>query len=420
MQFVVQNTYEKSYKKPSIKANGKGKIIEKLAKKIVNKGILRIAADDSYNFVKFPFANGKNFVAFSKRQLYKENLLPQTKERIFQNLSFSEKRNATASINYKLSLMREEVNKYMEIPLEHELSLARLIAQSAHPVIIDNLIEEQAEIFISYRNSISDLLDVKSWQDSHSNQGMQSTDMSHEVAIFVSAGGNPFFDPKESNNDYDGEKALIRLSIIAAQEIAHYADLIKDADGRNIGRFSTDLGMRRPNHVCENARQKDIKTTTAIGDILNKCGIEKVYKLENLFKAKQEYRKYKIDYFMTYFSLKIRQLFFIKKLELKGLHFVSKMNDKNFIASELALMVGDMLFNLQPRADAYYSDIPDNQKAIMCAEALARVPQQEIKWGEKAVKFFTPNLHQYYYNNVISEEFTYRKNLKKIKKKIEA
>ena len=64
-------------------------------------------------------------------------------------------------------------------------------------------------------------------------------------------------------------------------------------------------------------------------------------------------------------------------------------------------MLDDMAFNLAPQADAYQKDNAEHEAAIACAEALARVPQQVIKWGYRATEACYPALYEVYYKQVI-------------------
>ena len=66
-------------------------------------------------------------------------------------------------------------------------------------------------------------------------------------------------------------------------------------------------------------------------------------------------------------------------------------------------MLSDMMFNLQPVADVYSSDDKNEEIAIACIEALARVPQQVNKWGHKTTLFLWRNLYKFYYYKLIQD-----------------
>jgi hypothetical protein len=61
----------------------------------------------------------------------------------------------------------------------------------------------------------------------------------------------------------------------------------------------------------------------------------------------------------------------------------------------------DMFFNLDPQADVYRRKDPKEEEAITCIEALARIPQQVVKWGHPAVNFCTPHLYKLYYSELV-------------------
>ena len=63
----------------------------------------------------------------------------------------------------------------------------------------------------------------------------------------------------------------------------------------------------------------------------------------------------------------------------------------------------DMEANLTPRADAYRHQDPKVEEGIACVEALARVPQQVVKWGHVATAKAWPHLYRIYFEQVIPE-----------------
>ena len=74
---------------------------------------------------------------------------------------------------------------------------------------------------------------------------------------------------------------------------------------------------------------------------------------------------------------------------------------EEYMGSHLAMAIADMKFNLAPEADAYVGRNPRETEAIACVEALARVPQQVIKWGHETTRFMMPCLYEIYYKQVI-------------------
>ncbi|MBN8531888.1 MAG: DUF2748 family protein, partial [Alphaproteobacteria bacterium] len=113
-----------------------------------------------------------------------------------------------------------------------------LVVQAAHPSVIRLLLKEGTEVFISYEHLIGDLLDLATWREQKSNSGMQSTSM-EGTAVYISCGGDPLahlgekrpHDPHDREMRFgDGFPALARLLVIGAQELGHYADLIRAAE----------------------------------------------------------------------------------------------------------------------------------------------------------------------------------------------
>ena len=65
-------------------------------------------------------------------------------------------------------------------------------------------------------------------------------------------------------------------------------------------------------------------------------------------------------------------------------------------------MIEDMQSNLAPNAEVYKRSDPNAAEAIACVEALARVPQQVMKWGYLTTKSTMHDLYNVYYREVIS------------------
>lgn len=407
MPHFLNNHYDIYAKRPKL-----GKLkpkLEKLAKQVISKGLLRISTTAEYNFVLFPVRNGEKYLSFSKREVYDKELLKQTKAIIKKNLLPSEKKDAASEVRYKIQLIREEVDKYLPISEEHELQIARIVVQSAEPVIIQNLINDNIYFFISFKHTISDLLSVKNWESARFSQGLQSNSV-QEAAIFASCGGNPFFDPKDSNNEYDGIKAADRLSVILAQEIGHYADIIKDAKQRNVDRFSSTIDMTKPKKVVENAIKKDLNRTKKIHKNLLKLGAKKVFDLERQVSIQGKYRKKSLSYFFSLIKLTFSQMAYVSRCNDAGLKFIKLLYKKHGDIGKLSMLLsGDMEFNLNPSSLAYRNSDKNIERAVNCAEALARIPQQKVKWGQEIVEYFSPNLSKVYFNYVIKEELNYYK-----------
>jgi hypothetical protein len=392
MTIVPTNIYDRLYKKPALEKKQMPKQLEFYAQKMVEYSLLRINADDRSNFVTFPVQGGTKFLTFTKRELFDEKFLPNTIKLLKNNLTVEEKKNEDENINLKIFALKAKVKKYIDVPDEWEIKIARLLAQSCHPAIFKNLVESKTQVFVSFAHTISDLLSVKLWKSARHSQGLQNNGYS-ESGIFVSTGGHPFFNPEESKNEYDGFKALARLMVIAAQEIGHYAEIRYDNSGKIIGRFSADYyGV---NKECFSARNKDLQITKSIIEKLKKLGVENLYEYEKKVQIDFKYRKLSPVTYLKSMTMWLKQNKFKNKCARNKLGFVKKLKAK-FIAEETLICINDMLFNIEINSLSYKDENPEKELMIICAEALARVPQQEIKWGKKTTSFFMPNLQKYY------------------------
>lgn len=405
MSNFLTNHYDILYKEPKTEKEDLFVELEELAQKLVKSGLLRISDDEKCNFVIYPVQGGKIHLNFSKRELFEKNLLEKTRKILAENLSYDERKNTEESVERKIDILRNKLKKYIEVDGEFEVKIARLLVQSAHFAVISNLIDDGVKIFVSVHHNISDLLDVQTWKTSRSSQGLQSTDYKN-TGVFVSMGGNPFYDPKESNNESDGFKAQARLQIVAAQEIAHYADLRKDNYGNVKGRFSSKIDMSAPDKLCNELRIRSIEKIDTTEAKLVKCGIKKLYDIEQRLKIQRKYRKFSTLILYLYLRKRLSESFFKSRILASGLNFYKNLKDQKFLAEEILKCLGDMKFNLEPKSSAYRDDDKNIEEAIACAEALARIPQQELKWGEEIVKYFCDGLQKFYYEKVVQQEIS--------------
>ena len=109
--------------------------------------------------------------------------------------------------------------------------------------------------------------------------------------------------------------------------------------------------------------------------------------------------------------MKISQLSFVNKCRDEKISFIPELYEKHKNIGKIAMLLcGDMEFNLSPNSLAYRDKDKNYEAAVFCAEALARIPQQKVKWGAKTTKYFAPNLYKSYFGEVIKEEEKYYKN----------
>ncbi|MFV9875464.1 MAG: DUF2748 family protein [Rickettsiales endosymbiont of Dermacentor nuttalli] len=398
----MSNLYHILHSIPALNREEMPTQLEEIARSLVVSGRLRIDANDKVNFARLYLPYDNVSMMFSLRELTDINLLGHTKKILTMILRKRHKdRDLMEKVKQEILRLRNEIQKYQHVNEKLEMSLARLIVQSVHPVVMLMLLWERVEIFVSYSYTIGDVLDVVSWQYAGDNSGMQSTD-GRMASIYISAGGNPFAETTKDAVYGDGFPAMARMMIIGAQEMGHYSDIMRDSHGRQISRYSANLNATRAKEKVRVARLNDIKNLQRIRNMLVKAHI--LYLAENerhlkFFKKNKRrgftiiYTKIKICFWRIYLLRKARSKKFLK--------FILWWKDEKYLASKIIAMLDDMEFNLTPKADAYARTNKIEEEAITCVEALARVPQQTVKWGAKLTQIIWPNLYSIYYKEVI-------------------
>ncbi|MBN8827170.1 MAG: DUF2748 family protein [Sphingobacteriia bacterium] len=378
--------------------------LEQLAHTIVNSGKLRIDANPASNCIRLTIPELYISIALSTHELTNPELKKRTFNFIFKlwmNKVFDKEKAKKKAIE-TLSQLNLEMQKLVPLKPEIEIKIARIITQTIHPIVINLMIIDEVEIFVTYGHSVGDMLDIPTWQSSGSNSGMQSTD-GRESAIFISCGGDPLGETDKENPSFgNGKPALARMMIIGAQEMGHFSDIKRDNLGRQISRYSANFTATRATPHVKESRKNDIDTSKNIAQKLNKIGLEKIIQIENSYKfyLKVKKRFFSLIWYFIYYHFK--KMTFILKAATIGYPFIEKFSRKHkWFASHIKLMINDMLFNLDPKAEVYKRKNPEHEEAIACIEALARVPQQVIKWGRNETKVFMPNLYKVYYSEII-------------------
>ncbi len=383
---------------------------ETLTRRLVASGLLRINADHARNFVSY---NGSDFdKTFSKRQMLDPQLSLHTQKIIAQTLPGMAGEKGVMEVRDRLLY---ELKKAGDIPLEQEINIARLLVQSTHPMLIEMALLEQVEIFVSYSHNIADLMAIHFWDQVGKNSGMQSIS-GDGAAIYVSCGGDPFFSGEHKTYVTDGFPALARLMVIAAQEFGHYADIMRNDTGQVRGRYSVYLypEFQAREHV-RNARVEDGYTMQHLVHVLRQSG---VYRLAKYEKAVHFFKEKKNRSLTAWWY---RWKCWLEKRHVKQM---ARQQDSQFILSfpeyvyggagwgtNMTRCVADMLFNLAPKADAYQRHSKQEEEAVACIEALARVPQQAVKWSDTITRICWPNLHKIYHREVIAETICHYERL---------
>lgn len=397
----MTNLYHISYKPKVVEKEDMEVEYEELVTALISSGLIRIDTYSARNFVNFLDPEINRSTTLSKEQL-SAPLLQQTMAKLKNIYSNKfEDNKLELKIKQVLKYFNAQMSKNIEVDKDVMLKLVRLLAQSTHPIVLRWALIEQVEIYISYGHSIGDVMDVVTWQQAGSNSGMQSTD-GRNVAVFVSCGGDPFGQTSPEHPTYgDGIPAAARLQIVAAQELGHYSDIIRTPQGQQIGRHSANFSCTRAKDNVKFARRNDISTALNIEKQLNGLGLSKLFSQEDELSFYEKNRVNNLNTFRLKILVYIKKQILLSKAKKNNLVFVYTIKNEKYFAKMLKAMFADMLFNLTPKADVYSRSDPEEEEAIACVEALARVPQQVIKWGHLVTSTLMPGLYKIYYCEVI-------------------
>lgn len=392
----MTNIYHIIDRIPCIEEEGMYVEYEELAQDLAVSGLVRVDTGHKCNFARWVDPSKSVSLMISKEQLG-GSLLSATKGRLMRIYG------STQKVDSIIANCNSQIAKHIEVEPELILKLSRLLVQSTHSVVMRWLLMEEVEVFISYSHNIGDMMDISTWQQAGTNSGMQSTD-GKSVAVYTSSDGNPFGVTDPEMRIYgDGWPAIARMQIIAAQELGHYSDIKRDKHGRQIGRHSANFACTRATTHVKSGRVSDIKKCDEIFNYLMNKGMAKLIEHETALKF---YRKNKLQNLKTLYHGVIIYFYKQKLLRLASnpeFLFVKKFVHEQYMGLMIQAMVIDMKFNLSPVADVYKRDDKEAEIAIACVEALARVPQQCIKWGHITTSVMMGNLYKVYYNEVIPD-----------------
>lgn len=398
----MSNAYHILQREPAQSAQTLAPELEALARQLLASGRLRINADHARNYVIY---SGPSFdKSFSRRELSVPAFMDEVRRVIADTLPGSA---GAQGVEEVLLRLQRELKRGGEITPEREVQVARLLVQAAHPSVILLAMLEKVDIFVSYSHNVADLMGVHFWESHGSHSGLQSVS-GDGTAVYVSCGGDPFIsDDKHKTYTTDGFPALARMMVIAAQEFGHFADITRGPSGVPIGRHSAMMEPLRAREAMRQARHKDMEQVRRLYQQVHALGLARVVKAEKALGFARQHRK------ASPFTLLlgVRVWWMVRQFQAHaaraGCALVVQFPAQRIhearigFASELAECLRDMAFNLAPDADAYRRDDPAEEEAIAVIEALARVPQQVVKWGHKVTREAWPNLYAAYYRQVI-------------------
>jgi hypothetical protein len=367
--------------------------LEAMAAALVRSGKLRINADEERNFVAYATPDADR--TFTARELTDPALLPQTRATIARSIPAGLGEAAVEEITERL---RRDLKKARGVSYEKEMRVARVLMQSAHPAVLALALAEGAEFYVSYSHQVGDLLPLHFWDTHGTASGLQSASDTG-TAIYVSCGGDPFFDSEHKTYTTDGWPALAQMVVIAGQEIGHYADLLREA-GAITGRISARADGRAPSAAARAARNAD---RIDLAQLRQACY---TYGLGGLLRAEKSvafYAAQKLKFSPPWLFWQVWRGCALLIFSLRGGRKLPKLRTHPRLrhGEALAMFLEDMAFNLAPQADAYRRADAREEEAIACIEALARVPQQVNKWGHRAVAQAAPALYRLYYGAVM-------------------
>ncbi len=395
----AQNFYHIAHQLPALEADELYPDLEKLARALVHSGQLRIDAVDAANFVRMSHPARNIYAIFSQRELQDPSLQARSFQRMVDFFA-KDVDDPDVLARQEWNRLHRELNKLVPITSEQEYQVARMVVQAAHPAVILLLLWEHVEVFVTFDHTVGDMLDIESWQKIGRSSGLQSTSADAGYAIYISAGGNPFLTEDYFGFGLNGRYAMARILVIGGQELGHYADIIRNSEGRPIARHSADLSGRRATDACRSARLQDMECMRTMEQRAFRLGLQRVLDAEERwqFYAKHQPKSWRTRRHRLLAWVKVR--LFLLAGRSAGLGLLSHLRAEPFKATQIRMFLQDMRFNLTPVADAYMRDDPLEEEAIACIEALARVPQQANKWGHEAVKRGWPQLYRLYYGQV--------------------
>lgn len=396
------NIYDTLCFQPVYQAGKLPHALEKMAQQLVESGRLRINSDTARNFVTY---TGPAFeLSFSARELLDPKLRHDTRKRVAETVPTAF---GAQGVEDRWSELTRQLKKYGEMSHEQEMQVARVLMQAAHPAVIALLILANAEVFVSYSHNVGDLMPVHFWQNEGQNSGLQS--VSEEgAAVYVSCGGDPFFNGEPDHRTYltDGFPALARMVVIAAQEIGHFSDLLRDSSGQAIGRHSCYMSPLMARTEVRESRRTDIDTVAWLKKQAKALGVEKLARIEASLAFYSKNRKGSLVYWYTTLIAWQMAHAVRSRAHKHKLHFFARF-PKKILGTEartgtlMLQCLEDMAFNLAPQAEVYRRADAQEEEAVACIEALARVPQQVMKWGHAVTQSAWPNLYKIYYKQVI-------------------
>lgn len=397
---IMSNVYDVLYVRPNLQRK-LPKPQERLARALVNSGRMRLDADTESNFTRLLLPKERINMTFTYRELGDSTLEKKSEARLMAALQTRHPAQKAAELcKQYLDKARADLKKRSPVSAKTELMTARaLVFCNALPVM-ELIHREGAEIYVSFGQTVSDVMDIATWQEVGESNGLQSFG-GGENAIYVSCGGHPFLDEHERTYTSDGFPALARCIVIAAQETGHNADMLRSPRGERIGRFSAVDWGRAPSVAAGTGRKADKKRCETLLRQSQRCGLNLIVEWERHLAFYRDNKLRNRRWLAAWLKSKLAWQLFYVVIRLQNMGGLCHLQKSPYPATLLRKCLRDMLFNLEPQADAYRRADPIAEEAMMCMEALARVPQQVVKWGHRCTRTSMPHLYRLYYGKVV-------------------
>lgn len=387
---------------------------EHLAQELVKSGKLRIDTDYYCNFIHFNSPKDRINVVFSYDELTNPSLIKESKNTIKNLYQTQHKTISEKQIDSILDTLNNQIKKNLMVSEDLALKLARILVQSAHPIVMRWILLDKTEVFITYSHNIGDVMNIQTWKRAGTNSGMQSTN-GIKACVYVSCGGDPFAKNNEKfPTQGDGWAALARLQIIAGQEIGHYSDIKRDYNGNQITRHSANFACTKATPHVKAGRRNDVaRCKELLKTLLQQADMQKLIDLETQLKFYNKQKLYGPRVWWLELLIKLYRHKLLNFADAHDMHFIKRFKREQYIGLMIAAMIEDMQTQLCPTADVYKRDDPEAEEAISCVESLARVPQQVMKWGYITTRATMHDLYQVYYGEVIPSLIDSYNHLKK-------
>jgi hypothetical protein len=391
------NQYHILHQMPAVESWEMPPMLESFARQLVESGRLRINADYERNFVRFQTSDSD--YCFTERELTDPILRVRTKSVLGKSVPQGM---GPMAVNSLIEQLLQDMKKARGVDAAKEMRVARLMVQAAHPAVIATLLREGAELFVSFGHNVSDLMALHFWQTHGTASGMQTSSDTGN-AVYVSCGGDPFFEGDAKNKTYttDGFPSLARMMIIAGQELGHFADLRRDPKHGIVGRFSAHLDRLRPTEIAKRSRDRDIARVAHYQALLARRGLHSLRKAERGVEFFSKRLKFSPPWMLAQCWRFFHWLVFTIRTIALPLPPYAHTTPYLRCGEYYEAMLADMAFNLAPEAEAYRRTSAVQEEAVACIEALARVPQQVHKWGHEVTAICMADLYRLYYSEVI-------------------